>query len=108
MLDLFGGIDDWENFHAFPSGPVPPPLYHPSPRDQAFGRMIRDNWLALAADGRLPASSAWKAVNAAAGWPAHVAVGVLNETAATVVDYKSSECAFWRKAGIGQGFWWTN
>jgi len=82
------------------------PLWSLSKQDIQFGWNLRDAFVALATHGKV-ASNSWATINSVAGFPAHYAVVLVNETESLVSDWKQDACNFWLSNGFKQ-FWWQN
>lgn len=63
---------------------------------------LRDAWYEFASTGQV---SAWQPVSASKPW---VTVRLGNAGVRSEVGWKQEECNFWRDAGFGSQFWWSN
>lgn len=70
--------------------------------DAPPGVALRDAWHEFAASGRV---SSWQPITAASPW---ATTHLRNDGARTAIGWKRKECAFWKSAGFGPEFWWSN
>ena len=70
--------------------------------DKPSAVALRDAWYEFASTGRI---SAWRPIAADKPW---ATTHLRNEGAETAVGWKREECAFWKSAGFGAEFWWSN
>ena len=80
--------------------------WKPEVSDVAYGEHLRQLWLALARDGRLP--SQFKTVNDIAGFPKSYNTLLLSNTVTSVANYNTELCATLESYGFDQKFWWVN
>jgi len=81
--------------------------YKPSPRDEAFGERLLDDWFQLLSKGSLTEERGYRKVQDMQGQ------NVIGSTVGSTktdwhLNHKLEVCTFWESIGVDQRWWWIN
>ncbi|CAE7464644.1 pnbA [Symbiodinium sp. CCMP2456] len=81
--------------------------YTPSPRDEAFGERLLDDWFQLLSNGSLTEERGYRKVQDMQGQ------NVIGSTVGSTktdwhFNHKMEVCTFWESIGVDQRWWWIN